>query len=62
MMAFFTIPELNIDTDIYWQIAAFARSFGAVLFAMGFLIWAVARAFSSLSIEYHRGIFFFSAT
>ncbi|MCZ7551231.1 MAG: hypothetical protein B6D39_01445 [Anaerolineae bacterium UTCFX2] len=57
MMAFFAVPELlQISTDIYWQIAAFARMFGAALFGFGLLLWALRNAFIELSPPSQRGV------
>jgi len=57
MMAFYAVPELlQISTDIYWQIAAFARMFGAALFGFGLLLWALRNAFSELSPPSQRGV------
>jgi hypothetical protein len=56
MMAFFTIPELKINSDIYWQIAAFARMFGAALFGYGLLLWALRDAIGHLPILNQRSI------
>ena len=56
MMALFTIPELQIDADIYWQIAAFARMYGAVLFAFGLLVYALREAFPLLPVSSQRKV------
>jgi hypothetical protein len=56
MMAFFTIPELDINSDIYWQIAAFARMFGVALFGFGLLLWALRDTFVNLPIPNQRSI------
>ncbi len=57
MMAFFAIPELiGISADAYWQIAAFARMFGAALFGFGLLVWAVHNSFADLTIASQKRI------
>ncbi len=56
MMALFTIPELNINTDVYWQIAGFARMFGAALFGFGLLILSLCEAFPHFERKTQRGI------
>ncbi len=42
MMAFFGIMDTEGSAMIYWYAASFARMFGATLFGLGFLIWAVS--------------------
>jgi hypothetical protein len=57
MMAFFSVPELlEINSDAYWQIAAFARMFGAALFGFGLLLWSLRNAFIELSPPSQRGV------
>jgi hypothetical protein len=57
MMAFFAVPELlDISSDIYWQIAAFARMFGAALFGYGLLLWSLRNSFHELSTASQRRI------
>jgi hypothetical protein len=57
MMAFFAVPELlNISQDTYWQIAAFARMFGAALFGLGLLLWSIRDAFNELSPPSQRKV------
>lgn len=48
MMAFFNVPELNIDSTTYWHLAAFARMFGAALFGYGFLLWSLRGAVEAM--------------
>ncbi len=61
MMAFFgiaEIPEGNIL--LYWNIASFARLFGAAFFGFGLLLWSV-RSFperDEFKLETRRGIVF----
>lgn len=57
MMAFYAVPELlQISSDLYWQIAAFARMYGAALFGFGLLLWSLREAFKELSPPSQRGI------
>jgi len=57
MMAFFAIPEmLAISADAYWQIAAFARMFGAALFGFGLLVLAVQHSFQDLTTASQKRI------
>jgi hypothetical protein len=61
MMAFFGVPEIEENsTMLYWNVASFARLFGAALFGFGFLLWAVRGVAESLSTppESRRGIIF----
>jgi hypothetical protein len=58
MMAFFDVPELNIDSFVYWHLTAFGRMFGAVLFSLGLLLWALRQAADSLPPETRRGVIF----
>jgi hypothetical protein len=42
VLAFFGVPDLPGDRqDLYWNIAAFARMFGAILFCCGLLLWSL---------------------
>lgn len=42
MLAFFSVPEIpSDDILLYWNVAAFARMFGAALFSFGLLLWAI---------------------
>lgn len=42
VLAYFGVSELPGDNVLlYWNIAAFARMFGAMLFIFGMLLWAV---------------------
>jgi hypothetical protein len=56
MMAFFDVPELNIDSTTYWHLAAFGRMFGAALFGYGFLLLALRGAVDELSAAKRRSI------
>lgn len=47
-LAFLGITQMEIEGDIYWLVASFARMFGAVLFGLGFVIWGFARAGDAL--------------
>ena len=58
MMAFFDVPELNIDSFIYWHLTAFGRMFGAALFSLGLLLWALRNTVESLSPEIRHGVIF----
>jgi hypothetical protein len=61
MLAYFGIPNIpENNTLLYWNIAAFARLFGAALFGFGLLLWAVRSLVTSslVSVEIRRGIFF----
>ena len=42
MIAFFGVPELpEGNILLYWNVASFARMFGAALFGLGILLWAI---------------------
>jgi hypothetical protein len=42
VLAFFGVAELPGDSqELYWNIAAFARMFGAILFCCGLLLWSL---------------------
>jgi hypothetical protein len=59
MLAFFTIPEtLEIDALTYWHLAAFARMFGAALFGLGILLFALRSSIQKLDRTNQRGIAF----
>lgn len=59
MMAFFAVPEvLEIDAMAYWQLAAFARMFGAALFGFGLLLWSLRGVIEAISPESRRGFIF----
>jgi hypothetical protein len=59
MMAFYAVPELSgVDARIYWQIAAFARMFGAALFGFGFLLFAVRGIVDEIEAQSRRGLVF----
>jgi hypothetical protein len=61
MMAFFGVPEIEENSVmLYWNVASFARLFGAALFGFGFLIWAVRSlaASQAVSAEARRGVVF----
>jgi hypothetical protein len=56
MLAFFAVPDVAKDAETYWQIAAFARMFGAGLFGMGILIWALRNTVNALPPSNRRGV------
>ncbi len=58
MMAFFDVPELNIDSFTYWHLTAFGRMFGAALFSLGLLLLALRKAAESFPAEIRRGVIF----
>lgn len=61
MMAFFGVPEIpSEDILLYWIVASFARMFGAALFGIGLLLWAVrgVAVQPDTSPEVRRGIIF----
>jgi hypothetical protein len=59
MMAFYAVPELSgVDAQIYWQIAAFARMFGAALFGFGFLLFALRGFVDEIEAQSRRGLVF----
>jgi hypothetical protein len=61
MIAFFGVPEIpESNVQLYWNVASFARLFGAALFGFGFLIWAVRglAASQAAPAEVRRGIVF----
>lgn len=55
VMAFLSVPELNLDGVAYWHVTAFSRMFGAALFGYGFLIWWLAQRASTLPTEAMAG-------
>ncbi len=58
MLAFFNVPELNIDSVTYWHLAAFARLFGGGLFGWGLLLWALSRGLDSMAAIHLRSVLF----
>ena len=56
MMAFFSVPDKLDNALSYWQVAAFARMFGAALFSFGLLVWAVRGAIDQLSPTAQRSL------
>src|SRR4030042_400010 len=58
MLAFYGVPELSINTADYWHMASFARMFGAALFSLGLLMWAVSRTVGTLTPAHRRGVIF----
>ena len=57
MMAFFAVPEvLDIDALAYWNLAAFARMFGAGLFGFGLLLWAIRSLLEAPLSKARRGV------
>lgn len=56
-IAYFSIPDLELDNALsYWQIAAFARMFGAAQFGFGLLLLSLRSAVEQVTIETRRGI------
>jgi len=64
MLAFFGVPEIETTSAgeefalLYWQVASFARLFGAILFAFGLILWAL-RKFpleSAISTDLRNGL------
>lgn len=58
MLAFFGVPDLSIEATDYWHIASFARMFGAALFSLGLLIWAISRFVEILPPAHRRSVIF----
>jgi hypothetical protein len=61
MMAIFNLPDiLGIHPMDYWNVAAFARMYGAMLFGLGLLLWALRGAVENNEIPSNtrRGIVF----
>lgn len=61
MMALYGIPDIPEENVVlYWNVASFARMFGAALFSTGLLIWAVRALFreAGISSEIRRGLLF----
>ena len=56
MLAFFAIPDAVDNAQTYWQVAAFARMFGAALFGLGILLWSLRNAVETLSPPARRGV------
>jgi hypothetical protein len=57
LLAFFSIPELALANSLsYWQIAAFARMFGAAQFGFGLLLFSLRGVPAQVSPESRRGI------
>jgi hypothetical protein len=57
VLAFFSVPGLEETNQIgYWQIAAFARLFGATQFGFGLLLFALRGVLSQITVEAQRGI------
>ena len=45
MLAFFGVPDVQDGNMLqYWQVASFARLFGAALFGLGFVLWSLSRS------------------
>lgn len=57
MMAFFSFPEL-LENNVmaYWITASFVRLFGAALFGLGLLLWAVQGAIKEASPAAQRSV------
>lgn len=59
MLAFFQVPQtLSGDVLDYWQVAAFARLFGAALFGFGFLLFSLRNAVDEFNPHSRRGVIF----
>jgi hypothetical protein len=61
MIALYGIPEVpGGDVLLYWNVAAFARMFGAALFGLGILLWALRKSTDTQEtpLELRRGILF----
>jgi hypothetical protein len=57
MMAVFSVPDvLNIDVLEYWQMAAFARMFGAALFGYGLLLLSLRGFIDQAPQATRRGV------
>lgn len=57
MMAFFAVPEILDSTVlVYWEVASFVRLFGAALFGLGILLWAVQPALKTAAPEVQRSV------
>lgn len=57
VMAFFSFPEL-LENNVmaYWITASFVRLFGAALFGLGLLLWAVQGAIKEASPAAQRSV------
>jgi hypothetical protein len=61
MIAMFGVPEIPEENVLlYWNVASFARLFGAALFGLGILIWSLRGILrsGSLTARGKRGILF----
>ena len=59
IMALFQVAEIEeMGVFVYWNIAAFIRLYGAGIFLLGLLLWAVHSTLPELSIKSIRGIKF----
>jgi Ca2+/Na+ antiporter len=61
MMAIFAIPDvLGVNPMAYWNVAAFARMFGAGIFAAGILLFALRDITTepNVTLETRRGILY----
>lgn len=61
MLAFFGIAEIpSQEALLYWNIASFARLFGAGIFSLGFLLFALRTPLmkGELSSQSQRGVIF----
>jgi hypothetical protein len=56
MLAFFAASDILEDPLTYWHVAAFARMFGALLFGMGLLLWALRSTLEALPGKSIRGL------
>ena len=55
-MALFQITEIEVMGAVaYWFVVSFARLFGAMLFTVGVLLWAISSSLQELSAQSGRG-------
>jgi len=47
-----------MDTITYWNVAAFARMYGAAIFGFGLLLWAIRGIVENIPNSKRRGILF----
>jgi hypothetical protein len=59
MLNLFGVPDVpSEDLLLYWNVAAFTRLYGAALFGLGLMLWAVRGFILKSSMEDRRGILF----